>query len=131
MVGSAGVFVIETKARTKRPGRNGKPDYRVAFDGKALHFPGHIDTRTPKQAKANARWVSGMLTKATGGSVSTQAIIALPGWMVDLKTRERDVIVLSGKQLTGFIISESAKLSEKAVQQIAYQLDLRCRDVEF
>jgi len=40
------------------------------------------------------------------------------------------VKVLSGKQVSGFIAKEPARLSEKAIQQISYQLEQRCRDVE-
>jgi hypothetical protein len=130
-VGPGGVFVIETKARTKKPGPRGEPDYRVSFDGKTLRFPGYVDKRAPEQARANARWVATMLSKATGEPVRTQAILALPGWMVELKSRDGDVKVLSGKQVPGFIASQQAKLSAKAITQISYQLDQRCRDVEF
>jgi hypothetical protein len=35
------------------------------------------------------------------------------------------------KQLSGFIAKEPAQLSEKAIKQISYQLEQRCRDVEF
>jgi hypothetical protein len=42
-----------------------------------------------------------------------------------------DVKVLSGKQLPGFIATEPARLSGQAIQQISYQLEQRCRDVEF
>jgi hypothetical protein len=41
-----------------------------------------------------------------------------------------DVKVLSGKQAGGFIAKEPAQLSGKAIQQISYQLEQRCRDVE-
>src|SRR5690606_17037137 len=33
VVGPAGVFAIETKARTKRPGNRGERDYEAVFDG--------------------------------------------------------------------------------------------------
>ena len=42
-----------------------------------------------------------------------------------------DVKVLSGKQVPGFIAREPAQLSDKAIQQISYQLEKCCRDVEF
>jgi hypothetical protein len=41
------------------------------------------------------------------------------------------VKVLSGKQVSKFITKEPAQLSDKAIQQISYQLDQRCRDVEY
>ena len=129
VVGPAGVFAIETKARTKRPGPNGEPDFKAVFDGRVIRFAGHADRKALEQARANAKWLSSMLSKATGEAVSVQAIVALPGWMVDIKTKDCDVKVLSGKQVPGLIVSGSARVSGKVIQQIAYQLDQRCRDV--
>ena len=62
--------------------------------------------------------------------LTVQPIVALPGWWVTLKANS-DVKVLSGKQVSKFITKEPALLSDKAIQQISYQLDQRCRDVEY
>jgi hypothetical protein len=129
-VGPAGVFAIETKARTKRPGKAGKRDHEAEFDGKTIRFPSGYDAEAPEQARRNARWLAGMLSKSTGERVTVQPIVALPGWWVTL-TANSDVKVLSGKQVPGFITAEPPKLSTKVIQQIAYQLEQRCRDVEF
>ena len=61
--------------------------------------------------------------------MTIRPIVALPGWWVTLKANS-DVKVLSGKQVAGFIAKEPAKLSDKEIQQISYQLEQRCRDVE-
>jgi hypothetical protein len=37
---------------------------------------------------------------------------------------------LSGKQVVGYIAKEPAQLSDQRIQQISYQLEQRCRDVE-
>jgi hypothetical protein len=55
--------------------------------------------------------------------------VALPGWWVTLKTNS-DLKVLSGKQVPTFIAKEPAQLPDKVAQQISYQLEQRCRDVE-
>jgi len=130
VVGPAGVFAIETKSRTKRPGKKGERDHEAVFDGKAIHFPWGYDTDALEQARRNARWLAGTLSKATGERVTAQPIVALPGWLVTLKANS-DVKVLSGKQVPGFVAKEPARLPGKVIQQIAYQLDQRCRDVEF
>ena len=65
-----------------------------------------------------------------GERVAVQPIVALPGWCVTLEANS-DVKVLSGKQVSKFIPQEPAQLSDKAIQQISYQLDQRCRDVEY
>jgi hypothetical protein len=130
VVGPAGVFAIETKSRTKRRGRTGQRDYEVLFDGNAIRCPNFTDTNTPQQARRSAKWLAAMLSKSTGTQVAVRPIVALPGWLVTLKANS-DLKVLSGKQVPGFISAEPAKLSDKAIQQISYQLEQRCRDVEF
>jgi hypothetical protein len=130
VVGPAGVFAIETKYRTKQPGKAGERDHEVVFDGNKIHFPSSYDASAPEQANRNARWLANTLSKATGERVTVQPIVALPGWWVTLKTNS-DLKVLSGKQVPTFIAKEPAQLSDKVVQQISYQLEQRCRDVEF
>ncbi|HEX5222490.1 MAG TPA: nuclease-related domain-containing protein [Verrucomicrobiae bacterium] len=129
-VGPAGVFAIETKCRAKRASPNGMRAQDAVFDGKAIRFPWYQDHQSVEQAQRNAKWLAGMLSKATGEKVSAQALVALPGWWVTLKAN-CDVKVLSGKQVAGFIVNQPTRLPDKVLQQIAYQLDQRCRDVEF
>jgi len=127
VVGPAGVFAIETKYRTKKPGRAGERDYEVVFDGSTIQYPsGYRDAKALKQARNNAR----DLAKILGKAVTVRPILALPGWLVTLKAKS-DLKVLSGKYVPDFISSEPAQLSDKAIQQISYQLEQRCRDVEF
>lgn len=132
VVGPGGVFAIETKTRTKRPGKHGRRDCDAVFDGKAIQFPWGYEKKNPvDQARRNAQWLATMLSKATGERVNAQPIVALPGWFVILPKANSNVKVLSGKQVPGHIASEPATLSEKLIQQISYQLEQRCRDVEF
>ena len=129
-VGPAGVFAIETKYRTKKPGRNGGRDHEATFNGNRIKFAsGDYDAHAADQARDNARWLEKELSRATGERVTVQPIVALPGWWVTLKV-DSDVKVLSGKQVSGFIAKEPAQLSDKLIQQISYQLEQRCRDVE-
>jgi len=128
-VGPAGVFAIETKYRTKRPGKTGERDHEAIFDGEKIQYPSGYDDKAPRQANANAQWLSGLLSEAVAESVSVQPVVALPGWWVTLKARS-NVKVLSGKQVANFIAKEPALLSEKTIQRISYQLEQRCRDVE-
>jgi hypothetical protein len=131
VVGPAGVFAIETKTRTKKPGPKGEPGHRVTFDGKSLRFPGFVDSRALDQAKRNAKWLGDWLSKATGEPVTAQAIVVLPGWLVDRTARDSSVSVLSGKEMVKFIAEGTPRLSEKLIRQVAHQLDQKCRDVEF
>lgn len=131
VVGLGGVFAIETKYRTKRPGRNGEQDHKATFDGNRIEFAsGAYDAKASGQARDNARWLANTLSKSIGERFTVQPIVALPGWWVTLKANS-DVKVLSGKQVAGYIAKSPAALSEKFIQQISYQLEQRCRDVEF
>ena len=129
-VGPAGVFAIETKCRSKKASLNELREQDAVFDGGVIRFPWCEDRKVADQARRNAKWLAGMLIKATGERVNAQPIIALPGWWVTLKANS-DVKVLSGKNVPGYIASQPSTLSPKAIQQIAYQLEQRCRDVEF
>jgi len=130
VVGSAGVFAIETKYRTKSPGKLGERDHEAIFDGNKIQYPSGYDANAPEQANRNARWLADMLLKATVEHVTVRPIVALPGWLVTLKANS-DVKILSGRYVPDFISTEPAQLSDKLIQQISYQLEQRCRDVEF
>jgi hypothetical protein len=130
-VGPAGVFAIETKCRTKKPGKNGGHDHEAIFDGKTIQFSsGDYDPHAVGQARDNARWLEKELSKAIGDPVTVQPVVALPGWWVTLKANS-DVMVLSGKQIYHFISTEPTRYHHKFIHQISYQLEQRCRDVEF
>ena len=129
-VGPAGVFAVETKTRTKKPGRNSKKDNNVSFDGKQLVFPAGIDTEASDQARRNAKWLATELCKSTGAPVSVRPILTLPGWWVTM-TAYTEVIALNPKQIPGFVLREMRVLQDEMIQRIAHQLDQRCRDVDF
>lgn len=130
VVGPPGVYAIETKCRTKKPSRNDLRDQDAVFDGAVIQFPWCKDAEAAGQARRNAKWLAGMLSKAIGEPVSVQPVVALPGWFVTLKMVS-DVKVLSGDFVANFIATEKPKLSDKVIKQIAHELEQRCRDVEF
>lgn len=131
IVGPAGVFAIETKCFTKQPTISGKPDYQAEFDGTKISLPTRKDFKTPEQAKRNAKWLAEMLSKAVGEPVNVKPIVALPGWYVLPLEQQWDVRVLSGKMVPFAFANEPRILSDKLIQQVAYQLDQRCRTVQF
>jgi hypothetical protein len=132
VVGPPGVFAIETKCWSKRPGKLNAAMHEAVYDGKTIRFPWGITDRPLNQACRNKRWLEEFLSKSTGERASVQAIVALPGWWVTVTSKiHSGVWVLSGKQVAGCIASEQPKLTPKMIQQIAYQLDQRCRDLEF
>jgi hypothetical protein len=134
-VGPRGVFLIETKARRRRPSRNGQKQHEITYDGKALQFPyGGRDPRPIEQAQRSAKWLSNFLEKETGNPVWVEPIVVLPGWYVDgagdtnfpVKVMNADYLVkyLEGK-------GQTKKIESDQVKRIVNALDKRCRDIEF
>jgi len=130
LVNRAGVFAIETKARSKSNEENGAGAVKVVFDGKQLHFPAYSESQPIDQAKRQAKWLSQWLEGAVGQSVFVQPVIALPGWYVERKGRY-DVMVTNPKN-PDFLarpINGQPGLNPQQVTQIVFQLDRHCRDI--
>jgi hypothetical protein len=130
-VGTRGVFLIETKARRRRPSRNEQPEHIVVFDGKTLQFPSGYDAEAVPQAERNARWLSNHLTKKTGEGVAIQPLIVLPGWFVEQGKGNFNVKAMNAAYLAGFLRREDEKLEPAQVRRIITALDEKCRTLEF
>ena len=128
VVAPRGVFAVETKHRLKPTKGNAHEQARVAFDGKALHFPGWVETKPIEQARAQARWLSERLTKATGLTVRARPVVALPGWYVTC-TAPSDVAVVNPKNWNFMLrpARDEPALEPAAIQRIAYQLEQLCQ----
>ena len=129
--GTRGIFLIETKARNRRPSRNGQREHEVIYDGKTLQFPSGYDAGAVPQAERNARWLSNYLTTKTGEKVEVQALVVLPGWYVQQAKGSFNVKVMNAAYLAGFLRRENEKLETAQVRRIVNALDEKCRDVEF
>jgi len=127
VVGSAGVFAVETKGRAKKG--QGTAAARVTYEGNQLHFPEWVTDQPLQQAKRQAQWLARWLKSAVGENVEVKPVVALPGWFVELKQRS-DILVINGKKPTYLARTQGAGLSESMIQRIAHQLEQRCRDVE-
>lgn len=128
VIGPAGVFAVETKTRTK-PARNGKNGHRVLVRGSVLEFPGFVDDETIGQAKAEARWLSNMLTKGVGKAVSVAPVVSLPGWLVE-RTSPNGVTVINPKETRKLLLGKSAILDDQTIRQISFQIENRCRSLK-
>jgi hypothetical protein len=128
VVGPAGVFAVETKARAKGL-RGGTQIATVTYDGRVLHFPGWQERESLEQARRQAKWLQEWLTSALGESLTVKPVLALPGWFVDRKG-SGDVLVSNPKNAT--ILAQprgEPVLTVQMIQRIAHQLEQRCRDV--
>ena len=130
-VGPSGVYAIETKTCRKQRPKKGGPDHEIIFDGKVLRFPCWTTTCGLEQARNNAARLTDELSKALAEPIHVKAVLTFPGWFVRV-TGKSDVSVLNPKQIHGLVVSDGApKLSSKQIEQIAFRIEEKCRDVEF
>lgn len=126
VVGPAGVFAIETKARRKPRLSSQSAEYRVKYDGKQLVFPRWTEQRCLNQALCQAKGLGTFLTQSTGDSVSVSPILALPGWFVEASV-QGGPFVLNPKAIRGVVKACKPSLDPAAIQRVAHQLDQRAR----
>ena len=75
-----GIFVIETKTRSKPKGR----DAKIVYDGEKILIDGWTLTPDPlKQVQANTAWIRDLLMESTGKSFPVKPVLLFPGWYVD------------------------------------------------
>ncbi|WP_161946254.1 nuclease-related domain-containing protein [Desulfonatronum thiosulfatophilum] len=130
LIGPAGVFAVETKARSKpTTKKNPQGDHKVFYDGKLLKFPGWSESEPIRQAKRQAAELSVELSKAVGEPVQAQPVLAIPGWYVE-RTAKPDIFIVNGKGAHGLFCKLPVSLDESMIQRIVYQVEQKCRDVK-
>ena len=113
LIGSTGLFTIETKTFSKRS----SPDAKVIFDGERIVVDGFEPDRNPViQAKLQAAWMREVLAESTGRKFSVRPVILFPGWWVEQsKGSKREIWVLEPKALRAFLAHEPAVLAAEDV----------------
>ncbi len=131
VIGPPGVFAVETKGRSKRKegGADGKKAYKVTYERGVLKFPGWEESEPPRQAERQARWAANWLSKATGSHLRVTPLVVLPGWYVESKDRPQVQVIASGYIERFFRGMRQPVLSRQQVEQIAYQVDQKVRDI--
>ena len=133
IVGPAGIYSVETKTRSKANSSSGKRNYEIVFDGKTVHFPRGIDSGPLEQAKQQADRLRADLSQAVGEPVRVRAILTFPGWYITNRVKTNmETAVLNPKRIRAAIVNgSSSTLSKQLIERVIYQLDRKCRDVEF
>jgi hypothetical protein len=131
LVTPTGIYAVETKARRKRKASKGRRDHEVVFDGKALQFLCAVDLRSLDQARRQADQLRVFLSNAVGEPVKVGAILTLPGWFVTSRVKV-DIKVLNPRGIGAAVLDgRLPTLSKQLIDRVVYQLDRKCRDVEF
>lgn len=129
VVGPSGVYVIETKARTKRPGKDGQPSHEVQYDGQSLRFPDWEDRKTTDQVKANVDWLRRWLGDHVSKDLTFHAIVVIPGWFVRAHGNYL-VKVMNAKYLRGFLPGQPKTFGAPILNPVLSKLEERCRTLE-
>ena len=113
LIGPGGVFVIETKTRSKPAAR----DATISYVGRGVSVDGGpTDTAPVDQAEANARSVRDILEEVTGRrGVPVKGVVLYPGWFVKQKCSSPRVWVLSPRALPKWLENEPPRLSSEDV----------------
>ncbi len=131
VVAPGGVFAIETKARSKRPAlKDDQPDHKVEYNGEILIFPDGWTAQPLDQAERNASQLAVFIRKATGEESPVIPVVVLPGWYVTAKPNT-PLKVLNPKRVRKLVVESRRVISVEQMQRICFQIEQKCRDVEF
>ena len=119
IISTKGVFVAETKTRSKRV--HASPT--VKYDGKVILVDGLLSDRDPLiQIDANVRWITSILEASTGKKFPVKGVILFPGWFVEPIPPNSKVWVLEPKALPAFIGNEPVRIRDEDVHLAVYHL---------
>lgn len=127
VVGSKGVFAVDTKARPSAASTSAGEEVTVEYNGHVLFFPDGKDLNTIERAGTQASWLSGWLGHTVGEPIATRAIVALPGWTVK-RTSADGIPVVNPIQFPSlFEHIQPRHLSEDIINRIVDRLEQQCR----
>jgi hypothetical protein len=128
VVGTIGVFAVETMTRGKEAGRGSSSEEpTVTYDGRMLNYADSSDFETIEQAKQQADWLSNWLEAATEEPLAVRAIVTLPGWVVKRTSADGIPVVNPGQFASLFEHIKPRPVSEKMLNRIKEQLENKCR----
>lgn len=128
VIGSNGVFAVETKTRRKLKGQSGA---RVTVLANALEFPWGINTAEFVQVQEDSRWLADWLSKMSARLVNVEPILVLPGWFVDRRAKAA-VTVMSGNEVAGNIPKlNGTSTTDNEVCRLSAIIEDRNRSIEY
>lgn len=126
-----GIFVVETRARTRAIGSNGKELKSVAVERERLRFPHWNERRPLLKTRQAAAWLSQWLERRCGVPVPVRGILVLPGWEIDTSDAAGDILVVSGERLSKQLLDlKPGELSTPIHDKIIFLLMERARLME-
>ncbi len=100
VVTPCGVFVVETRARTRPFTPSGQEINLVHVKRERLFFPGWSERKPLEKTRELAQWMAEWLSAKTDRDVPVMGVLTLPGWDVDASEAADDLLVVSGEALS-------------------------------
>ena len=133
LVGTGGVFAVETKGKSKprsKPGSNGQKMHEVTYRDGILYFPHPYKNKSiTKQAKRQSRDAHEWLTQAIGQDVPVHPVVVLPGWYIKREGRVDVPVLALGAIPKYFLGKKNQVLSPERVKQVVYQIEQKVKDL--
>jgi hypothetical protein len=125
LVGTQGIFVIETKTYSKPL----KGECKVVYDGEKLSYNGTFESDKPLiQARAGALWLKNQLKDSTGRDFNVHPIVVFPGWFTESKVPLKDIWILNPKGLDKFMRNAKLQISLEDVALITNRIEIHIRN---
>ena len=131
VIGPAGIFVLETKTRSRRKAKKDQEEQTALFDGKMLHFPWCFDSKAVNQVKYNAEWVRNFVAGFGPKNILVQPVVVVPGWFVEAQGNYPIKAMPPTYLVKDYIIPAKRVYSLEQLEPIIRRFDERCRDLEF
>jgi hypothetical protein len=131
VIGPGGIFVLETKARSRRAATRNQEKHKVTFDGRTLQFPWCYDDKVVGQIQVNAQWVRKFIRDFAPAELPVFPIIVVPGWYVETTVRDCAVKAMNALYLERHITGSQPLVGKEQLRAIIRRFDEKCRDVEF
>lgn len=128
LVGTKGIFVIETKTYSKPL----KGECKIIYDGNKLSYNGEYRSDEPiNQVKAARSWLKSFLKNSIGRDFDILPIIVFPGWYVESKVALTDFRILNPKGLDKFMQNRKDELSTEDVALITNRIEMHVRSSDY
>lgn len=123
LIGSGGIFVIETKTNSKPIGRESV----VAYDGKQVRVNGHIPDRDPvAQVKAACGQIDQIIQRGLSKSLPIRPVLLYVRWYTT-QPKGSDIWVINEKTLQKWVKSSYKKLAAEDVRLAASAIEVYVR----
>lgn len=103
-----GVFVIETRARTRPFDAAGQEQNHLVVEQARLRFPGWSERRPLLKTRQAKAWLEAWLARECNVRPAVQTILVLPGWSIDITQAPADIQVIDGKELARYLAKASS-----------------------